>query len=265
MLSLILKVKQPFIDNLREASIRLFASNRILTLNDLHNIPGSKKKRTRWGRGTGSGRGKLCGYGHQKSRSTPRAFEGGQTPFYKTHPKVGFYNHGQINFAILNLEKLQQFIDMERFTPKEGEVITMRQLVDSGLVSKAKDGIKLLAKGKETLRTAVHLEVSAASEEAIAAIEKVGGTVTTVHFNKLALRALLKPHKFEYLPYRARPKPRRMPYYLDRKKSGYLSPEIQIRNLKLFGCITSEDRLREEHEKVMCHKLGVEYSPKVLN
>lgn len=49
-------------------------------------------QRRRWGRGTGSGRGKLCGWGHQKSRSTPRGFEGGQTPLYKRLPKIGFHN-----------------------------------------------------------------------------------------------------------------------------------------------------------------------------
>ena len=51
-------------------------------------------QRKRWGRGTGSGRGKMSGYGHQKSRSTPPAFEGGQTPLYKRLPKIGFHNHG---------------------------------------------------------------------------------------------------------------------------------------------------------------------------
>ena len=49
-------------------------------------------QRRRWGRGVGSGRGKMSGHGHQKSRSTPRAFEGGQTPLYKRLPKIGFHN-----------------------------------------------------------------------------------------------------------------------------------------------------------------------------
>ena len=94
----------------------------------------------------------------------------------------------------------------------------------------------------------IHLEVSQASEEAIRAIEKAGGTVTCVHFNELALRALIKPFKFVTLPRRARPSPKLMGYYLDRTKCGYLSPEIQIRNMQLFGCYTSEKALRAEHE-----------------
>ena len=90
-----------------------FSTERLLVINELTNLPGAKKKvflifgipfvfiwldhfnfdkRKRWGRGVGSGRGKTCGFGHQKSRSTPRGFEGGQTPLYRTRPKIGFHN-----------------------------------------------------------------------------------------------------------------------------------------------------------------------------
>ena len=82
----------------------------------------------------------------------------------------------------------------------------------------------------------------------------MGGTVTCVHFNKLALRALVKPYKFDLLPQRARPPPRLMDYYLDRTNAGYLSPEIQQRNLKLFGYTTSEELLRLEHDRFMIAK-----------
>jgi len=82
-------------------------------------------------------------------------------------------------------------------------------------------------------------------------VESVGGTVTCAHFNTLALRALLKPQKFELLPRRARPPPKLMNYYLDKTKAGYLSPEIQIRNMKMFGYVTSEEKLREQHDAVM--------------
>lgn len=101
--------------------------------------------------------------------------------------------------------------------------------------------------------------MSRASTAAIKAIEAAGGTVTSSHFNKLALRALIKPFKFELLPQRARPTPKLMDYYLDVKKSGYLSPEIQVRNLKLFGHVTSEDACRAEHDRYMDRK-RVEYA-----
>lgn len=96
-----------------------FSTQKILALNDLSHNAGAVQKvsniwflwwfviyltiafnhscaflqqRKRWGRGIGSGRGKNCGYGHQYSPSTPRAFEGGQTPLYKRLPKIGFKN-----------------------------------------------------------------------------------------------------------------------------------------------------------------------------
>ena len=97
----------------------------------------------------------------------------------------------------------------------------------------------------------MHFEVRSASRSAISAVEAVGGTVTCAHFNPLALRALIKPLKFELLPRRARPSPRVMDYFLDRNRAGYLSPEVQIRNLKLFGHVTSEQSMREEHTRYM--------------
>ena len=98
-----------------------------------------------------------------------------------------------------------------------------------------------------------------ASANAIAAVEAAGGTITCVHFNRLALRALMKPYKFDILPRRARPPPKIMDYYLDRTKAGYLSPEIQMRNLKLFGTVTSEEKLRADHDNVLRakRKLGL--------
>jgi large subunit ribosomal protein L15 len=116
-----------------------------------------------------------------------------------------------------------------------------------------------LSQSKQTFNTPLHLEVSMSSASAIKMVEDAGGTVTCVHFNALALRALMKPYKFELLPRRARPPPKIMNYYLDVTKAGYLSPEIQIRNLKLFGHTTSEEKLIEAHDNYMKakRKLGL--------
>jgi len=224
------------------------SAERILALNDLANIEEATKKRRRWGRGIGSGRGKNSGFGHQKSRVTPRAFEGGQTPLYRRLPKLGFFNVSNQEFQVVNLERIQEFLAMGRLEHKPNSFTTMRDLVEVGLVSSVKDGIKLLGNGKTQFQVPIHLEVSCASSESIKAVEAAGGTVTCVHFNSLALRALVQPLKFDILPRRARPPPRLMGYYLDRTKCGYLSPEIQKRNLDKFGCVTSEDALRTEHE-----------------
>ena len=123
----------------------------------------------------------------------------------------------------------------------------------SGTINKIPDGVKVVSvtRGGSALTEPIHLEVSQASSAAIAAVEAVGGTVTCVHFNKLAMRALLKPYKFQLLPRRARPQPKLMPYYLDHTRCGFLSPEIQKRNLKMFGAVTSEEKCRQEHTNFM--------------
>lgn len=138
---------------------------------------------------------------------------------------------------------------MGRLKAKDKDMLSMRDFLVSGIVSDVKDGIKILATGKEAFASKVHLEVSAASREAISAIEKAGGTVTCVHFNRLALRALLQPYKFDLLPRRARPNPSVMPFYLERLNCGYLAPEIQLRNMMLFGYNTTEERYRKEFDR----------------
>merc|ERR1712159_78328 len=114
-------------------------------------------------------------------------------------------------------------------TTTNNNVWTMKDLVDAGMVtaSSIKDGIKLLSGGKERLKTPFRIEISRASRGAIEATESVGGEVTTVHYNKLALRALLKPNRFlekgRMIPKFARPPPRLLGYYTSWKNRGYLS------------------------------------------
>lgn len=135
----------------------------------------------------------------------------------------------------VNLAKLQLFLDMGRIDASKP--ITIKELVDSGMVtcSRVKHGIKLLGKGAEHLTTPVSIEVSQASKGAIEAIEAAGGTITSVYHNRLALRALLKPHKFELIPQFARPNPKKLTYYTNYEKRGYLSPEIQAKKVVVGG------------------------------
>lgn len=224
---------------------------KVFSVNTISDVEGARKKRKRVGRGMGSGLGKMSGFGHQKSRSTPFGFEGGQTPLYKRLPKIGFTNFRKRELVPVNLGKIQEYIEMKRLVPKEKDFITIRDLYECGIIHHVRDGVKLLAHGKEYFKTPIHLEVSYASSEAIRTLEKVGGTVTCVHLTSLSLRAVIKPFKFLIYPLRARPAPQFINYYLDGSKSGYLSPDVQIRNLKLFGSVTSEDKMRAEHEHYM--------------
>jgi len=209
-----------------------------LGLNNLSDNPGAIKTARRVGRGIGSSKGKTCGRGHkgQKSRSgggPSPLFEGGQTKFYKRIPKRGFTNVHAEPMVPINVGTLQDYIDMGRLVPSD-EPFTIKDLVDAGVTkcSSVKHGVKLLAKGKERLRTPIKIEISRASEGAIEAVEGVGGEITTVHYNRLALRALLKPEKFDIIPKRARPPPKLMQYYTDYDKRGYLSPEIELKKIK---------------------------------
>ena len=205
-----------------------------IQLNNIADNFGAHKVGKRIGRGVGSGKGKTSGRGHkgQKSRAGGAAgrgmgFEGGQTPVYRRLPKRGFTNSLATPMAPLNVDRLQLFIDMQRIDASEP--ITLKVLRDSGLVGRIKNGVKLLAGGKQHFKTPITIEVSRASDEAIAAVEALGGSIECVHFNRLGLRAHLKPEKFERIPMRARPKPRLMKYYTNFEKRGYLSPEMQWR------------------------------------
>eukprot|EP00588_Corethron_pennatum_P010763 CAMPEP_0194279988 /NCGR_PEP_ID=MMETSP0169-20130528/14984_1 /TAXON_ID=218684 /ORGANISM="Corethron pennatum, Strain L29A3" /LENGTH=325 /DNA_ID=CAMNT_0039024525 /DNA_START=54 /DNA_END=1031 /DNA_ORIENTATION=- len=214
------------------------------TLNNISDNPGAIKKKRRLGRGPGSSKGKTSGRGHkgQKSRSggsiSPR-FEGGQTPFYKRLPKRGFSNKNHATPMVpIAVDRLQDYIDMGRLIPPTDRPINMKDMVEAGLTkaSNIKFGCKLLLGKCEIsasgppVRSPIRIEISRASRTAIEAIEAAGGSVTTVHYNRLALRALLKPDKFAVLPRRAKPPPKLMTYYTSYDKRGFLAPEVQLRD-----------------------------------
>jgi large subunit ribosomal protein L15 len=121
---------------------------------------------------------------------------------------------------------------MGRLDPNK-KPLTMKDFVDAGLTKPngMGHGVKILAGGKERLRTPLSLEVFRVSQAAIEAIEAVGGEVTTYHFTKLSIRALLKPEKFDILPKRSGPPPKYLNYYRSYKNRGYLSPQVQMKKL----------------------------------
>jgi large subunit ribosomal protein L15 len=149
-----------------------------MKLNELANKPGSTKPRKRVGRGIGSGTGKTGGRGvkGQKSRSgvAIKGFEGGQMPIHMRLPKRGFNNINSKNYVPLNIGRLQEAIDAKKIDAKKP--ITVEILKETGVVTRVKDGVRLLAKGE--LKAKVNIEVSSASAAAITAVEKAGGTVT---------------------------------------------------------------------------------------
>ncbi len=148
-----------------------------MKLSDIADNAGSRKKRMRVGRGIGSGKGKTSGRGGkgQTARSGVRikGFEGGQMPLHRRLPKRGFNNIFRLDFAEMNLDRLQQAIDAKLVDVKE--TVTAELLVKAGVLRRAKDGLRLLGRGELTAKLAI--EVHGASKSAIAAVEKAGGTV----------------------------------------------------------------------------------------
>jgi large subunit ribosomal protein L15 len=148
-----------------------------MNLNGIADNPGSRKKRMRVGRGIGSGKGKQSGRGGkgQTARSGVRikGFEGGQMPLHRRLPKRGFTNIFRNDYAEVNLDRLQAAIDAKTFDASE--TVNAETLVKSGLVRRAKDGIRLLGRGE--LKAKLTIEVHGASKSAIEAVEKAGGSV----------------------------------------------------------------------------------------
>jgi large subunit ribosomal protein L15 len=149
-----------------------------MKLNELRDNPGARKRKMTVGRGIGSGKGKTSGRGGkgQKARSgvAIKGFEGGQMPLHRRLPKRGFNNIFAKEFAVVNLGRVQQFIDTGRLDASQP--ITTEALFAANVVGKAKDGVRLLGKG--VLTTKASFVVEGASASAVAAVEGLGGTVT---------------------------------------------------------------------------------------
>jgi large subunit ribosomal protein L15 len=149
-----------------------------MKLHEIADNPGSRHKRTRIGRGIGSGKGKTGGRGGkgQTARTGYRnkGFEGGQMPLHRRLPKRGFRN---TPFAVklneINLGDIQEAIDAG--TLKIEGPLDVQGMIKAGLLNRAKGGVKLLGGGE--LKTKVDFSVWRASKSAIAAVEKVGGSV----------------------------------------------------------------------------------------
>jgi large subunit ribosomal protein L15 len=152
-----------------------------MKLNELSPKKGSVAKRTRVGRGIGSGKGKTSGHGQkgQKSRTgvAIKGFEGGQMPLYRRLPKRGFSNaFGGKRMVEISLGRLQEAVDSKLLDPKK--TIDEDVLVAAKVVRRKKDGIRLLANGE--LKTKLDLKLSGASAGAKAAVEKAGGKVEII-------------------------------------------------------------------------------------
>ena len=150
-----------------------------MKLNELRDNPGAAKKAKRVGRGPGSGKGKTAGRGikGQKSRSgvAINGYEGGQMPLYQRLPKRGFNKPNRKQYAVVNLGLIQKFIDAGKL---DAANITEDAIVEAGVTSRKRDGIRVLAKGDFSAKATI--TVTGASKSAVEAVEKAGGSLTVL-------------------------------------------------------------------------------------
>jgi large subunit ribosomal protein L15 len=143
-----------------------------MKLHDLKPAVGATTAPKRLGRGTGSGLGKTSGKGHKgaKARSgggKRPGFEGGQMPLTMRLPKRGFTNKWRVEYATVNVERLNIFED--------GEVVTPVELVESGILKNVQDGVKILGNGEITKKLTV--KATKFTQAAKEKIEAAGGKV----------------------------------------------------------------------------------------
>ncbi|GEN34807.1 MULTISPECIES: 50S ribosomal protein L15 [Aneurinibacillus] len=146
-----------------------------MKLHEIKPAEGSRHTRKRVGRGIGSGNGKTAGRGHkgQNARSgggVRPGFEGGQNPLYRRLPKRGFTNPNRKEFAIINLDKLNQF--------EEGTVVTPELLLEAGVIKNARDGVKILGNGELNVKLTVQAQKF--SQSAVEKIEALGGKTEVI-------------------------------------------------------------------------------------
>ena len=146
-----------------------------MNLSELRPADGSKHSNNfRKGRGHASGNGKTAGYGHkgQKARSgAPRTgFEGGQMPLYRRLPKRGFKNRNTKEIIAVNVSMLNRFED--------GADVTIESMLENGIISNPKDGVKILGNGELTKK--LNVKVNAYSESAVEKIKALGGNAEVI-------------------------------------------------------------------------------------
>ena len=135
------------------------------------------KTKIRVGRGIGSGKGKTSGRGvkGQKSRSgvAIKSFEGGQMPLYRRLPKRGFNSISKENIAILNLEKIQSYIDKKNINTSD--ILNSDLLKKLKLINKNSKKLKILGTGE--IKDKINIEADLASKSALSKLEKIGGSI----------------------------------------------------------------------------------------
>lgn len=181
-----------------------------MNLNELSDRANANRARVRVGRGIGSGKGRRSGRGNKGQRSRSgialKGFEGGQMPIHRRLPKRGFNNIFRRRFAVVNVGRLQAAVDAAKIDASKP--VDAAAMAAAGVVTKLRDGIRLLGRGKLTAKLSV--TVDWASPGARAAVEGAGGGVTVLRQAKsdAATERNRKPEGDEETSARGQARPR---------------------------------------------------------
>jgi len=224
-----------------ERSLKYLAHMPRVSMTNIRDFYGAKKRKKRKGRGD-----KTAGRGHkgqgQHATKPYLGFEGGQTPFYRIVPKHGAKSHAHKDqLAIVNLNRIQYFIDTGRIDPSEP--ITLHLLRNTKLIQgPARDGVRLSSEGHTWFQGKIDIEVTQASQDAITAVERNGGTVKCVWHDRRMLEHVMRMEaskNFRVVPPEPiRPDAKRILYYANPIYRGYLADPAELEkkrqeNLKL--------------------------------
>lgn len=141
------------------------------------------------------------------------------------------------NLRPLSLDTIQHWINRKRIDPDK--IITIKEIAQSNIAGKLKDGVALIAYGAGSLTSKINIQVNRASPAAIEIIQSLGGTVTTVYNDSKTIHALLNPLKYVHIPKVFIPNSRKMlARYMDKTRMGFLVPHLEGLPMEKFAqCI----------------------------
>lgn len=225
-----------------------------------------RKRKRKLGKGK-SGSGGLQKRHMRGSMPHSRTWEGGTAPLFRRVPKwpAAHYRmkHMKEQYETLNLSKLRYFIEKGRLDTRFP--ITQRHLYESRCIRRIRNGVTLFNVNDFPFPYKLDIEVASADQSSIDMIKAVGGTVTIVYMERVALRAHVKPWKYEVLPRTARPK-LKMVHHLEKMKARgclvrYIKPmwlieeemrlQTQLRELKGTDSIKAIERLARQDESFL--------------
>lgn len=151
-----------------------------MKLNDLKPKKGSRRPKTRLGRGRASGHGNTCcrgddGQGQRAGKGMRLGFEGGQTPLYRRLPKFQVNERpNRLKWAVVNLSQLSKLSECNEITPQ--------LLLDQGIIDKLNDGLRILGNGE--IKFSSTIKANHFSKSAKEKIEAAGGKAEVIEAPK---------------------------------------------------------------------------------